>query len=67
MHPVEWPESQTLTTPSAGEDGEQEEPPMGTLVGRQDGVATSKDSLVVSYQTKQTQRAIWQLYSLVFT
>ena len=44
---------QTLTTPNAGEDTEQQEL-SSLLVGTQEGAVTSEGSSVVSYKTKHT-------------
>ena len=48
IHLLEWTKSGTLTQPNV----EQQE--LSFLVGMQNAIATSEDSLAVSYKTKHT-------------
>jgi hypothetical protein len=48
---LEWPKSRITITPNDGEGFKQQEPSL-LSVGTQNGTATLKDSLAISYKTK---------------
>lgn len=53
-HLLEWPKSQTMTTPCSGEEGGANRNSPSLLMGMQNAPGTLEDPLAISYKTKHT-------------